>query len=527
MPFLRRLVKYTVGFTTVGATGVVVVTAEFPQTRSYISPQLVPYLQVSHKYYAKSKDLFLHAAGLESASNIDMDSYWSTESHTSQVGRVIPKSDDENSFMAQWENFRVKLNEWNPSDQIKGLVDQVQAQVGKLTGSASDVVDINQASSKSKIDTKAQQSQYVNMKMVDKSTPVDKQAKQLQSVDIKSVDDFMKVLSVISAEVKNRHVVEYLQSHLQKMKDLSLQQLEQAKKGVEKLKDQVAVSQLEKQVEQLNEDLLRMKNVIESQRLAADEFYQEVIRLRLQDLRVELEKEYQEQMKTRLSMVKKQFDRRVRQMVEVERDGRLAKLEELQTKLSQLEKVASANSEDFVSVKNLLQMIKASYAGNDMSIVYVSNSKTEQKDQFIQQLVKDAKLKEKQIPDLTVLQGEFAHVKKEVEKYQFAKSDGGLLSLFVSYLLSYLTFSKDFYPTEELVKQQNRDTSSLLAMANRYIHQGKTVDALKCLYQLEGWSFEVAQDFVLMLEKRAEYELLQKAQKAHVALELARNSPLQ
>ncbi|KAI3631987.1 hypothetical protein MIR68_009823 [Amoeboaphelidium protococcarum] len=527
MPFIRRLVKYTVGFTTVGATGVVVVTAEFPQTRPYISPQLVPYLQVSHKYYAKSKDLFLHAAGLESASNIDMDSYWSTGSHASELGRVIPKSDDENSFMAKWEDFRVKLNEWNPSDQIKGLVDQVQAQVAKLTGSTSGVGDSEQASSKSRIDTKSQQSQSVNVKKLDQSTPVDKQAKQLQSVDIKSVDDFMKVLSVISAEIKDRHVVEYLQSHLQKMKDLSLQQqLEQAKKGVEKLKDSAAVSQLEKQVQQLNEDLLRMKNVIESQRIASDEFYEEVIRLRLQDLRAELEKEYQEQMKTRLSMVKKQFDRKVRQMVEVERDGRLAKLEELQTKLSQLEKVASANSEDFGSVKNLLQMIKASYARDDIS-VYLSDSKTEQKDQFIQQLVKDAKLKEKQIPELTVLQGEFAHVKKEVEKYQFAKSDGGLLSLFVSYMLSYLTFSKDFYPTEELSKQQNKDTSQLLAMANRYLHQGKTVEALKCLYQLEGWSFEVAQDFVLMLEKRAEYELLQKAQKAHVALELARNSPLQ
>ncbi|KAI9345292.1 mitochondrial inner membrane protein Mitofilin [Obelidium mucronatum] len=244
----------------------------------------------------------------------------------------------------------------------------------------------------------------------------------------------------------------------------------------------------------------------------------------LQELQAAKERDFDEALHAALvkesEEIKKEWTAKVKELVDNERDGRLARLDHLAIKLKHLEAISLASGE-YVERMQGIQRVLAALQGVALKVEEGGPFKKEfgvlkrfgKGDEVIEAVLAtvDSRVVEEGVVSVDELRQDFDNLSTKLRRVQLMPENGGPVSYGVSYLLSYLLISK-----HGLVA--GSDTESILARSKFYLSHGDLESATRELNQLQGWSRVLARDW--LKEARAHLEVKQALEtvESHIAL---------
>ncbi|KAJ3020594.1 UNVERIFIED_CONTAM: Formation of crista junctions protein 1 [Siphonaria sp. JEL0065] len=244
----------------------------------------------------------------------------------------------------------------------------------------------------------------------------------------------------------------------------------------------------------------------------------------LADLQAQKDRDFEEALHAALvkesEEIKKEWTAKVKQLVDNERDGRLARLDHLAIKLKHLEAI-SINSGEYVERMQGIQRVIAALQGVALKVEEGGPFKKEfgvlQKvgkgDAVVEAVLAtvDTRAVEEGVVSVDELRQDFETLSTKLRRVQLMPENGGPFSYGVSYLLSYLLISKNGLAA-------GNDTESILARAKFYLQHGDLESATREINQLQGWSKVLARDW--LKEARAHLEVKQALEtvESHISL---------
>ncbi|ORY43877.1 hypothetical protein BCR33DRAFT_785670 [Rhizoclosmatium globosum] len=198
--------------------------------------------------------------------------------------------------------------------------------------------------------------------------------------------------------------------------------------------------------------------------------------------------------------IKLEWQQKVKELVDNERDGRLARLDHLAMKIKYLEEIAVRSGEYVERMQGVQRLIAA---------VQGVKAKVEEGGAFKKELavLQDAG----RVVSFDELKQDFQSLATKIRRVQLMPADGGPVSYALSWSLSHLLIQK-----HGLVP--GSDVESVLARAQFYLGHGDLESAAREVNQLQGWSGSVAKDWVKEARKVLEVQQALEGVEGHVAL---------
>ena len=206
--------------------------------------------------------------------------------------------------------------------------------------------------------------------------------------------------------------------------------------------------------------------------------------------------------------LRQQWDQIVKEKVDEERGGRLAKLDQLTYKVKLLEGLTLEARERFLEQNKLHQLsVALNTLKRKLEAPHHSSFEIElkalkflaQSHPFIQTILigipTEAPIRG--VVSLDELRGSFEHLAKRVQRIQLMPEDGGPISFGISYLLSFLILSKRGLVAGE-------DTESILSRTRYYLSLQDLDSATRELNQLRGWQRALVKEWLKSARERLE-----------------------
>ncbi|KAJ3347090.1 Formation of crista junctions protein 1 [Entophlyctis luteolus] len=237
-------------------------------------------------------------------------------------------------------------------------------------------------------------------------------------------------------------------------------------------------------------------------------------------LALEFSRQLENAVQAREVGIEDEWKAKIKQLVDAERDGRLAKLDHLAMKMKFLEGIVINNGE-YVEKMQAVQRIFAALqvvaakveSGGSFKKELALLKKYGEEDVLVSSALEavDDKVAATGIISLDELRHDFGSLSNKLRRIQLMPEQGGPIAYSVSYLLSFLIFPKHGFVA-------GSDTESVLARTNFYLSHGDLESAAREINQLPGWSKVLAHDW--LKEARAHLEVKQALEivETHVTL---------
>ncbi|KAJ3189709.1 Formation of crista junctions protein 1, partial [Entophlyctis luteolus] len=236
---------------------------------------------------------------------------------------------------------------------------------------------------------------------------------------------------------------------------------------------------------------------------------QEAIAAEKAALALDFSRELEAAVQAREAGIEDEWKAKIKQLVDAERDGRLAKLDHLAMKMKYLEGIVVNNGEYVEKMQGVqrifaaLQIVSGKVeSGGSFKKELALLKKYGEDDYLVSSALEavDDKIAATGIVTLDELRHDFGSLSTKLRRIQLMPEDGGPIAYGVSYLLSYFIFPKYGFVA-------GSDTESVLARANFYLSHGDLESAAREINQLPGWSKVLARDW--LNEARAHLEVKQ------------------
>ncbi|KAI8834721.1 mitochondrial inner membrane protein Mitofilin, partial [Chytriomyces cf. hyalinus JEL632] len=211
---------------------------------------------------------------------------------------------------------------------------------------------------------------------------------------------------------------------------------------------------------------------------------------------------------------------KAKELVDNERDGRLARLDHLAIKLKHLEQVAIQSGE-FVermqTVQNVIAALQVVGTKVNEGVPFKKEfgllkvfAEGDEVLTTVLSAVDESALKDG-IVSVDELREEFYEVSQKIRRVQLMPENGGPVSYGVSHVLSYLMFQK-----HGLVP--GNDTEAVLARSKYFLSHGDLESAAREINQLKGWSKVLATDWLRDARLHLEVKQALETVESHIAL---------
>ncbi|KAI9825875.1 MAG: Formation of crista junctions protein 1 [Thelocarpon impressellum] len=330
---------------------------------------------------------------------------------------------------------------------------------------------------------------------------------------VKIVNNIITVVNADNSSGKFSTAIDAAKSELAKVggRIMALKEAER-KAADDKVKeshedfDRAARELVRRLEEEVRDQEIRWKDDFESEREKISKSYQEKLKAELERSTEVSEQRLRNQLLEQAIEMKQQFAGEVRERVEQERDGRLGKLSELASNVTELEKLTSEWNE-VVEANLKTQHLHVALEAVRASIDGVAQSQQEPRP-FIREL---AALKEtaaddpvvsaaissldpvtyhRGVPTPAMLIERFRRVAAEVRKAALLPADAGAASAAASVLLSKVLFRKrDGLASGDGVE-------SVLTRAETLLEEGDLDGAAREVNGLEGWAKALSRDWL-------------------------------
>ncbi|CAO1617691.1 unnamed protein product [Sympodiomycopsis kandeliae] len=347
-----------------------------------------------------------------------------------------------------------------------------------------------------------------------------------------TIDDLANFLKGTAASgPQAKHVLDEAKSELQRLSSRldEIRKSEQARaekslsQQAKKFEDDLK-REAEAHLKKYNELDTEGKQRLEAERRKASADYEKRLRTELETQREIINERLKEEVVAQGVEMQRRWQKEIKERVEQERGGRLARLEELANELGQIEKVTLDNSTALqagsdahrttAAVRALLKAavadvvedgVQAGYKRpfrRELELIRSSNlSKSSEVVQSALQVLESSVSPDEGVESLSSLTTWYIQkVKPRLQSVALLPEQAGLLSHITSAILSPLLFTK-------VGNVQGDDVPSILARAEYALLQRKDLDtAAREINQLKGWAKVLAEDWLNESRKRLEVE---------------------
>jgi mitofilin len=325
---------------------------------------------------------------------------------------------------------------------------------------------------------------------------------------VKIINDIITVVNADNAAGKYGSTIDKAKGELSKVvADLELLKGQQKKKADEEIKglheefDQAAKELLRRTEEQMQEMEMRWRDEFETERSNLSRTYEQKLDSELSSAKQVYDEMVKNELLKQKIELKREFTEAVKETVEKERDGRLSKLDELSSSVSELERLTGEWNKVVDSTMHTQHLLVA------VESVRSLLEKADRPRPFIAEL---AALKEvaaenpivnaaiasinpaayqRGIPTSAQLIDRFRRVASEVRKASLLPDNAGVASHAASLLLSKVMFKKGGLPVGD-------DVESILSRAEILLEEGNLEDAVREVNSLTGWAKTLSRDWL-------------------------------
>ena len=207
--------------------------------------------------------------------------------------------------------------------------------------------------------------------------------------------------------------------------------------------------------------------------------------------------EFEVDLMAKLESLDQLYQSQIKERVDAERRGRLAKLEVLDAKINVVEDVAVKGYDQaqhaiqrgwILSLTGVLKekLKETSFVKND----WLGLAKASHNDEFVKSVVDSVSVQDlESYKTAQHLYAFFNHIEADISRAQFIPAQAGLFSFLFGTLLSYLVITPSWKSASTL-------TSAILSRAKYHLDHGEVDSAARELNSLKGWSRVVVDDWL-------------------------------
>lgn len=325
---------------------------------------------------------------------------------------------------------------------------------------------------------------------------------------VKIINDIITVVNADNAGAKYKSTFDKAKGELSKvLTDLATLREQSTKAADERIRkmhlnfDQTAKDLLRAAEEEIANRELRWVEEFEGERTKINHTYEQKLESELAAAKQVYDEMVKNELLKQSISLKREFTDSVKDTVEKEREGRLSKLDELSTSVSELERLTGEWNKVVDSTMHTQHLLVA------VESVRSLLEKSDRPRPFIAEL---AALKEvaaenpivnaaiasinpvayqRGIPTAGQLVDRFRRVASEVRKASLLPNDAGVASHAASLLLSKVMFKKSGLPVGD-------DVESILSRAEILLEEGNLEDAVREVNSLNGWAKTLSRDWL-------------------------------
>ncbi|OBZ83576.1 MICOS complex subunit MIC60 [Choanephora cucurbitarum] len=250
----------------------------------------------------------------------------------------------------------------------------------------------------------------------------------------------------------------------------------------------------------------RLKNAFEQTRLDMKTSFAQQLAADLKAQQARLEEARSEALQAQAHELQRRFVQQVKLLVEQERAGRLAQLDQIDQRFKALGSYALQNAKALdtsrqyhvihVAVDALEDVLEHKQPFVDELQALSNNAKEDHVIQTVLSVI-PKETAEEGIDSISDLSTRFDIISDEIRKVSLVPEEGGFGSHIISFVMSYLMFKK-----QGLVDGQ--DVESILARTGYYLKRDHLEYATRELNQLTGWPKRLAQDWIQSARRHLE-----------------------
>jgi mitofilin len=272
------------------------------------------------------------------------------------------------------------------------------------------------------------------------------------------------------------------------------------------------------------EEAAQFREEFEAERERLAQSYQEKIKTELERTHEVAEQRLRNELVEQAIELNRKFLSDVRSLVEKERDGRLGKLSELASKVSELENLTSDwNSVIDTNLKTqqlqvAVDAVRSALDGSDTPKPFVRElvavKELASDDPVVAAAIAsiDPTAYQRGIPSSAQIVDRFRRVANEVRKASLLPEDAGIASHAASFLLSKIMFKKHGLADGD-------DVESILTRTENYLEEGNLDEAAREINTLHGWAKLLSKDWLADVRR-----VLEVRQALEVRILLFRNA---
>ena len=338
---------------------------------------------------------------------------------------------------------------------------------------------------------------------------------KIKNADEPLVQDLVKIINDIITVVNNDSASQKYSSTINKAKSelsnvgnriISLKETER-KAAEDKIKStqlefDAAAKELVRRLEdEMRDEQGRYREEFESERERISQSFQERLRTEIGKIEQVSEQQQRNKLLEQAVALKKQFLSEVKDMVETERSGRLAKLSDLSSSVSELEKLtAEWNSVIDANLRTqhlqvAVEAVRSTLENADRPRPFVKELAALKEIASDDTVVNTALASinptayQRGVPTTAQLIDRFRRVAAEVRKASLLPEDAGVASHAASYVLSKFLFKKQGMTVGD-------DVESVLTRTETLLEEGNLDEAAREMNTLDGWAKTLSWDWL-------------------------------
>lgn len=325
---------------------------------------------------------------------------------------------------------------------------------------------------------------------------------------VKTLNDIITVVNADNASYKYNNAINKAKNELAgvgakilRLKQAERSSAEQKVKSIQGEFDRSAQELVRRLEAEMRDQELRWKDEFESEREKISQSYEQRLQTELQRSREVNEQRHRNELLEQAVSMKKDFLDSVRDRVETERSGRLSKLNDLASSVSELESLtADWNSVIDASLKTqhlqvAVEAVRSALENADRPRPFI-NELAALKEIASDDPVVNAAIAsinptayQRGIPTTAQLIDRFRRVAAEVRKAALLPENAGIASHAASYALSKMLFRKQGMTTGD-------DVESVLTRTETLLEEGNLDEAAREMNALEGWAKTLSWDWL-------------------------------
>ncbi|KAL4910952.1 MICOS complex subunit mic60 [Aspergillus multicolor] len=325
---------------------------------------------------------------------------------------------------------------------------------------------------------------------------------------VKTFNDIITVISADENSAKYSKPVEKAKEELQKIGEQIISVRDEARRAAQEEIEKVhatfdeSARELIRQFEAVREnDAAQYREEFEAERERLARAYQQKIETEMQRAQEIAEQRLQNELVEQAIELNRKYLHDVKDLVERERDGRLSKLSELTSSVSELEKLTTGWREVIdtnLKTQQLQVAVDAVRSALERSTVprpfvreLVAVKELAGDDPVVEAAISSINptAYQRGIPSTSQIIERFRRVADEVRKASLLPEDAGIASHAASLVLSKVMFKKD-------AEAGSDDVESVLLRTENLLEEGNLDDAAREMNSLKGWAKILSKDWL-------------------------------